>query len=453
MSLNKKGKVYYYTFMLDKRVYRGTCKNCKSVEDAKAFENQMKDFVRRMRTITNEQALLLQYRKEITGSKEIPLPELVEIAINKPQSRPRKENENNLYRIRWRDFVLFMSEHFPEVKTAGDVLTSHAEKYLEHLTKKGSYRSSRIGNTFRLSHYKLTSTTVGQYISVMDFVFKKTMPETGIPYSPFSRDRIVRVSKKPAIDREAFTMEELNTIAGKMFEYPRHKNREIENGEYPPRLGQLFIVAFHTGMRLGDCCCLKWDNLDFSTRSISVKTRKTGNAVLIPMLPDLYNFLLEEKRRMEESPQRKKPVYVFPFWEEAYRKNASCICQQIRTYFEAIGLETRRKNSNGRNQPVKSFHSFRHTFASLAITNGIPLNVVQSIIGHSTQKMTEHYSRHIAAGTMREKMAAMPQLLQCVPDQKEEAKGEIIEKITRQLENLPLEELKNIYCCIAKKIK
>lgn len=408
MSVEKKGKGYYYSFMLAGKIYRGTCKGCNNKESALQFENQIRDFVKKMRTISNEQALLLEYRKELIGAREIYLNELVELAISKPQRKQRREGENNLYRIRWKDFVLFMNEYHPRAKTAGDVLVSHAEEYVEYLTQKGAFRFSRIGNTDKRARHRLSSATILQYINVMDFVFRRTAADTGIPYSPFCRERLVRVSKNP-IDREAFTPEELTAISEKMFEYPHHKWNEVENSKYPPRLGQLFMIAFYTGMRLGDCCCLKWNEVDFVNHNISVITRKTGKPVLIPIMPDLFTFLLEQKRIKEET--RIKSESVFPFWAEAYKKNASTVCQRIRNFLEAIGIQTQKENANGRKQPVKSFHSFRHTFASMAMIHGVPLNVIQSIVGHSNAKMTEHYSRHISALQMRDKMSYLPGLL------------------------------------------
>jgi site-specific recombinase XerD len=43
------------------------------------------------------------------------------------------------------------------------------------------------------------------------------------------------------------------------------------------------------------------------------------------------------------------------------------------------------------------WHELRHSFASILTTGGAPLRIVQSLLGHSTIRMTERYA-HLAPG-------------------------------------------------------
>lgn len=43
---------------------------------------------------------------------------------------------------------------------------------------------------------------------------------------------------------------------------------------------------------------------------------------------------------------------------------------------------------------MKDFHSLRHCFCYYAGLRGVPLPVVQSIVGHLTASMTKHYQSH-----------------------------------------------------------
>jgi integrase len=47
------------------------------------------------------------------------------------------------------------------------------------------------------------------------------------------------------------------------------------------------------------------------------------------------------------------------------------------------------------NPPI-SFHGLRHTYASLAIMNGVPLMVVAKNLGHSDTRMVEKHYGHLA---------------------------------------------------------
>ena len=56
-----------------------------------------------------------------------------------------------------------------------------------------------------------------------------------------------------------------------------------------------------------------------------------------------------------------------------------------------------------------SFHSLRHTFVSLAANAGVPLTIVQSIVGHTSIAMTRHYY-HEYEDVLRRAVAAIPAL-------------------------------------------
>jgi site-specific recombinase XerC len=56
------------------------------------------------------------------------------------------------------------------------------------------------------------------------------------------------------------------------------------------------------------------------------------------------------------------------------------------------------------------WHELRHSFASILTTGGAPLRIVQSLLGHSTIRMTERYA-HLAPG----QSAGFMHLLSTVP--------------------------------------
>jgi len=50
----------------------------------------------------------------------------------------------------------------------------------------------------------------------------------------------------------------------------------------------LFMMAVWTGLREGDICTLKWNEVDLINHLITRKTRKTGAIVQIPISNQLY---------------------------------------------------------------------------------------------------------------------------------------------------------------------
>lgn len=70
----------------------------------------------------------------------------------------------------------------------------------------------------------------------------------------------------------------------------------------------------------------------------------------------------------------------------------------------SIKIEGRRHKT-----PEATFHSLRHTFVSFAANAGVPLHIVQSIVGHESTAMTRHYY-HENIAALKSAVAAIPTL-------------------------------------------
>lgn len=167
----------------------------------------------------------------------------------------------------------------------------------------------------------------------------------------------------------------------------------------------LFSVGIYTGQRLGDCALLEWGQVDLIRRHIALiprKTaRKTGRTVIVPIHANLLKMLLE-------FPQAARVGYVMPQCAETYLKQAGALSDRFIRVFKAAGIETATDGEDGhRKRALVSFHSLRHTFVSLAANAGVPLAVVQSIVGHSTVDMTRHYF-HESEAALNSAVAALP---------------------------------------------
>ena len=86
--------------------------------------------------------------------------------------------------------------------------------------------------------------------------------------------------------------------------------------------------------------------------------------------------------------------------------NETCkVSYRVKQFFEGLGIQTTRiPEERTRAISVKDSHSCRHTFCYYAGMAGIPLAVVQSIVGHMSPAMTEHYSAHASLEDKRRGM-------------------------------------------------
>ena len=68
----------------------------------------------------------------------------------------------------------------------------------------------------------------------------------------------------------------------------------------------------------------------------------------------------------------------------------------------SVRIEGRRNRT-----PEASFHSLRHSFVSFAANAGVPLAIVQSIVGHCSTAMTRHYY-HENLSELKRAVQALP---------------------------------------------
>lgn len=80
-------------------------------------------------------------------------------------------------------------------------------------------------------------------------------------------------------------------------------------------LHNLVVTAACTGMRIGDVCCLKWDDIDLRNGFIDTVTAKAGVRVTVPIFPPLLKVLkdIDTTRAVGDSP------FVFPRIASQYK--------------------------------------------------------------------------------------------------------------------------------------
>ena len=91
-----------------------------------------------------------------------------------------------------------------------------------------------------------------------------------------------------------------------------------------------------------------------------------------------------------------------------YLANSDGVSYRVKKFLEGLGIQTTR-TPEGRTRAisVKDLHSCRHTFCYYAGLAGIPLAIVQAIVGHMSPEMTKHYQAH---ATLEDKRRGMERL-------------------------------------------
>lgn len=170
---------------------------------------------------------------------------------------------------------------------------------------------------------------------------------------------------------------------------------------------KLFQIGIYTGLRLGDCCKLDWSCVNLELGIIQLIPTKTkrhahGRPVTIPIHSALRATLSEGDVIRSGA--------VLPKMAADYRLAAWRVHDGLSRIFSAAGIVTAVRVAGRRHlAPEATFHSLRHTFVSLSANAGVPLHVVQSIVGHESTSMTRHYY-HENVDALRRAVDALPVL-------------------------------------------
>jgi integrase len=144
-------------------------------------------------------------------------------------------------------------------------------------------------------------------------------------------------------------------------------------------------LAALTGMRRGELLGLRWLDVDLEHRHLYLRETKNGTLRIIA-INDLAHQVLTSLPRGAETDLVFEGV-------DAHR-----LTVYTRRLFAELGIED------------ASFHSLRHTAASLLVMKGADLYTVGQLLGHKTPRMTQRYA-HLSPGHMAAAVAKLNDVL------------------------------------------
>ena len=249
-------------------------------------------------------------------------------------------------------------------------LTAHdLQKLYKELLENGRIdRKSGHGNP------GLSSTTVRSLHLMLHSAFERAVKERLIPRNP-TEDCIA-----PKIQK--FEMQILQ---------PKHI-KEYLNAANARGLLPMFYLELVSGLRKGELTALLWSDLDIQNRTISVSKQaswdtehqlilsrpKTGNSIREVSIPqDAVELLKQEHAKHPDNP------WMFPSGRTGEMYHPDSVVTLHKRILKDAGLEHIR------------FHDLRHTFATLALQNGVDVKAVSSMLGHYDAGFTLRTYTHV----------------------------------------------------------
>jgi len=182
-------------------------------------------------------------------------------------------------------------------------------------------------------------------------------------------------------------------------------------------LEAILSLALVTGMRRGELLALRWQDIDFEAMSLHVsrtvnhlgsygyvenepKTARSRRKIMVPQF--VIEVLHEHKARQAEARLKagskwKEQDLVFPNTSGGFIY-PDVLLNQFRKLLKNAGL------------PHMRFHDLRHSAATILLSMGVHVKVVQELLGHSAITMTMDVYSHVLPSMQQEAMGKLNDL-------------------------------------------
>ena len=168
---------------------------------------------------------------------------------------------------------------------------------------------------------------------------------------------------------------------------------------------EMYYIELATGLRRGELLGLKWQDIDWTNGIIKVRrqvARVDGQIVEAPLKtknsyravsisPQAIEVLREQKCKTNDT-------YVFPS-PNGGPISPDSVNNMLKRVLERAGI------------PKVRFHDLRHTFATIALQNGVDIKTVSGMLGHFSAGFTLDTYAHVTTAAQKEAAQTMGNVL------------------------------------------
>lgn len=227
---------------------------------------------------------------------------------------------------------------------------------------------------------ELSNSYVRRIHMVLRAALQQAVDERLIPYNPCENCRIPPKEKK---EMKVIPPEQIGAYL-----------REAEQYGVLP----MFFLELSSGLRWGELLALRWDDLDTENRILSVSkqvTRIDGELVATePKTRNSIRRVVLSRQAVEllvrEHEQHPDNPLLFPSPRTGGYWSPDAVSRINRKLLEMAGIE----------EHVR-FHDLRHTFATMALSSGVDVKTLSSMLGHYSAGFTLDTYTHITNDMQR----------------------------------------------------
>ncbi len=210
---------------------------------------------------------------------------------------------------------------------------------------------------FSKGNKKLSQKSIFNYSGALSIILNGAVKAEIIAENPMSRIDADDKPKAPESHREYLTIDDVNKLIATPMADENVKNA--------------YLFSCCCGLRISDVRALTWGNVvrDGDQCRVEIKMQKTQELLYLPLSSEAQRYLPERGTASDN-----ERIFVLPVM--------SSIGRYLRGWAEKAGV-----NKN------VTFHTSRHTFATMLLTKGADLYTTSKLLGHTNVSATQIYAK------------------------------------------------------------
>lgn len=307
-----------------------------------------------------------EFRRLINDGKA-PTPDLLKMALNK-FARKEKAGVNDL--ISFAEYIVNNTDRKPGTKKQLRQTIRNLREFKQ--ASKKSLHFDSIDLTF--------------YDQFMEFLLNKNYGKNTIG----TIIKNIKVFMNEAVDRKLtanlqfknkrfkYVEEPAETIYLTKAELDRVYHLDLSENKRLERVRDLFIIACYTGLRFSDLIELKNENISKDGKLVRIKTKKTGEIVIIP-LQGYVKKILGKYDGVPPDPISNQKM-------NEYLKDLGQLAEIDEDVIITATKGGVRKSETFKKWQLITTHTARRSFATNAYLADVPTISIMKITGHRTEK-------------------------------------------------------------------
>ena len=235
-----------------------------------------------------------------------------------------------------------------ERKTLDQIDRKFCLDYIDYLYTEYRPKGKRLSNFTLRNYYRVLNSALNAAVRAKLIVAN--------PLNELERSEKIRL---PESKRSYMSIEEVRALIATPM-----KNETVKSA---------YLFSCFCGLRVSDIVGLKWKDVfvDRGQYRLAVSMQKTKDPIYLPLSPEALKWMPERGDKTAED-----RVFDLP--------SPTTMNMLIKPWAKEAGIDKR-----------FTFHTARHTFATMMLTLGADLYTTSKLLGHADVKMTQVYAKII----------------------------------------------------------